>query len=239
MTDTLMTPADSTTDAGASGAAPAAASAAPAPAAQPAAAQPAASAEGQGGDKPAGQGGGAADAGNAGEPDAKAPEAAKPADGEPLAPVEYTPFVTPTEVALPDTLVADLTAYAKGLNLPQDQAQALIDLGAKQFAEQTTANNTRIEAVRQSWVEAAQADTEFGGDKLTTSLPIAQKALKTFGSEKLTELLAGTGLGNHPEVIRFMFKVGQAIGEDDVVTGQGNGGKGPSDPAKKLYPNMA
>lgn len=238
MTDTLMTPADSTTDAGASGAAPAAAPAAPAAVAQPAAAEAAKPVEGQEAAKPAGQGDGTVDAGDAGKPDAKAPEPAK-ADDAPLAAIEYTPFTMPAEVKMPDTLVASLTDYAKGLRLPQDQAQALIDLGAKQYVEQSAANEARVDAVRQSWISEAQADPEFGGDKLATSLPIAQKALTTFGSEKLTELLRGTGLGNHPEVIRFMLKVGQAIGEDGVVTGAGGSGTGPKDTAKKLYPGMA
>lgn len=242
MADTLMTPADSAADAGASGAGPAAAaSAAAAPAAQPDAAQSAKPGEGPAaGDKPAAdQGAGEADASNGGKPAAEGAKEAKPDDAGD-APIEYTDFKLPDGVTLPDEFKGELTTFAKGLKLPQDQAQALIDLGAKQAQEFVRVNEARVAEVRQSWVTEAQTDPEFGGEKLAVSLPVAQKALKTFGSEKLTELLNGTGLGNHPEVIRLLYKVGQAIGEDGVVTGNGDGGKGaPQDRAKKMYPGMA
>jgi hypothetical protein len=48
---------------------------------------------------------------------------------------------------------------------------------------------------------------------------VAKKALDAFGTTELRSLLNESGLGNHPEVIRFMFRAGKAISEDSMVTG--------------------
>jgi hypothetical protein len=48
---------------------------------------------------------------------------------------------------------------------------------------------------------------------------VAKKALDAFGTAELRSLLNESGLGNHPEVIRFMFRAGKAISEDSMVTG--------------------
>ena len=36
---------------------------------------------------------------------------------------------------------------------------------------------------------------------------------------KFNEMLDSSGLGNHPEMIRFLHRVGKAISEDSVVVG--------------------
>jgi hypothetical protein len=56
---------------------------------------------------------------------------------------------------------------------------------------------------------------------------VAKKALDAFGTAELRSLLNESGLGNHPEVIRFMFRAGKAISEDSMVTGN----KGEARPA--------
>ena len=91
------------------------------------------------------------------------------------------------------------------------------------------------------WTEQSRSDTEFGGDKLEENLGIAKKAIDQFGSDGLRELLdSSTGLGNHPEVIRFMYKVGQALSEDRFVGGSQGQAVDPNDDvaqARKLYPS--
>ena len=75
-------------------------------------------------------------------------------------------------------------------------------------------------AIRAGWFEASKSDKEFGGDKLEANLGIAKKALDTFGTPELNKLLVSTGLGNHPELIRLMFKAGKALSEDTFVAGR-------------------
>ena len=86
----------------------------------------------------------------------------------------------------------------------------------------------QIAALREGWSESSKADNEFGGEKLAENLATAKKALDAFGSPELKQLLNESGLGNHPEVIRMMYRAGKSISEDTFVgASQGSGaGKG-------------
>ena len=122
---------------------------------------------------------------------------------------------------------------AKELNLSQDNAQKLIDKIAPALAERQMA---QLESAKAAWAESARSDKEYGGDKLTENLAVAQKAMNQFGSPELRTLLNESGLGNHPEIIRAFYRAGKAISEDSYVP-NGQGGA-PSDPAKRMFPTM-
>ena len=115
-----------------------------------------------------------------------------------------------------------LTAFAdvaKELNLTQDAAQKVLDrMAPKMEARQAQ----QIETLRTQWADSSKVDKEFGGEKLSENLSTAKKALDQFGTPELRSLLNESGLGNHPEFIRFMFRAGKSISEDRYV-GQANG----------------
>ena len=118
----------------------------------------------------------------------------------------------------PDELDPEvLTAFgdvAKELNLPQDAAQKVLDKVAPVIqARQAKA----IEQTKVEWATQSKSDSEFGGENLTDNLDVAKTSLDTFGTDALKSLLQETGLGNHPEVIRFMYRAGKAISEDSYV----------------------
>ena len=110
-----------------------------------------------------------------------------------------------------------LTAFgdvAKELNLPQEAAQKVLDKVAPVIqAKQAKA----LEIAKADWVSNSQADEEFGGENLNDNLEIAKTALDAFGNDALKSLLVETGFGNHPEIIRFMYRAGKAISEDSYV----------------------
>lgn len=142
----------------------------------------------------------------------EAEEAAKPAG----APEKYEPFTAPEGTALDATVMTEFETAARELNLPQDAAQKLIDKMAPVMAKQQTA---QLEQLRTDWAAASTSDKEFGGEKLTENLGFARKAMDTFGTPELKTMLNETGLGNHPDVVRFMVRAGKAISEDKIVTG--------------------
>lgn len=110
---------------------------------------------------------------------------------------------------------------AKELNLTQEAAQKLLDRMGPQIETQ---QKGQLQAIHNEWKQASQVDKEFGGEKLAENLATAKKALDAFGSPELRALLEQSGLGNNPEVIRFMFRAGKAISEDSFVgrsTGSG------------------
>lgn len=153
-------------------------------------------------------------------------------DEAPALPEKYE-FTMPEGVALDETAAAELDAIAREFKLDQVGAQKLADLGAKQAQKFAGAQADAIEQAAATWITEAQADKEFGGDKLDESLATARKALDAFGTPELRELLNGSKLGNHPEVIRFMVRAGRAISEDSMVTGGASPTSTPT--AQRLY----
>ena len=128
----------------------------------------------------------------------------------------------------PDELDPEvLTAFgevAKDLDLPQEAAQKVLD----KVAPVIQARQAKVaEQARADWATESQSDEEFGGENLTANLEIAKSSLNAFGTDAFKSLLSESGLGNHPEVIRFMYRAGKAISEDGYVgNSQGANAKG-------------
>lgn len=155
------------------------------------------------------------------------------AKGDQGAPVTYE-LKAPEGAAVSDKVIGAYTEVAKELKLTPEAAQQILDKVAPLMASQQA---EAVSAVRGQWLQAAKTDQEFGGEKLTENLALAKKALDQFGSPELTKLLADSGLGNHPELIRVFYRAGKAISEDGFVPGSAPAGG--NDPAKRLYPNQA
>lgn len=122
-----------------------------------------------------------------------------------------------------------LKAYsetAKELNLTQENAQKLIDKVGPVMEKQQQA---KIDGIRNGWAEASKTDKEFGGTNLEANLGIAKTALDKFGTPELKELINTSGLGNHPELIRFFYRAGKAISSDTFVGGRQEGKGVPKD----------
>jgi hypothetical protein len=180
----------------------------------------------------------AADAAPAGkEPAPPAAEEAKAPAEAPKAPEAYE-FKAPEGRVFDSEVMASYSQVAKELNLSQESAQRLLDAVGPKMAERQMA---MIEATRNGWADNSKSDREFGGEKLSENLGVAKKALDAFGTTELRTLLNETGLGNHPELIRFMFRAGKAISEDRMVSGSATQAKaGPrsfADLAEALYSN--
>ena len=157
------------------------------------------------------------------------------ADGDkPQGAPESYEFKAPEGSTLDDAVIGQFSEVAKELNLTQDAAQKILDKMAPAMAARQA---EQIEAIRAGWADEARVDKEFGGDKLDENLGTAKRALDQFGTTELRTLLKETGMGNHPEVIRFMYRAGKAISEDGFVPGGRQGA--PTDPAKRMFPNMA
>jgi hypothetical protein len=158
----------------------------------------------------------------------------KPAGTEGAAPEAYE-LKAPDGMELESTALGEFTAIAKELKLSPADAQRLADVAVGLQRRQAEAHAKTV----QDWVAASKGDKEFGGDAFDASLASAKKALETFGSPELTELLDGTGMGNHPSVIRFFVKLGKEISENRFVSA---GSRAPTAAgqslAKALYPSM-
>ena len=127
---------------------------------------------------------------------------------------EFNTKISDDSSELDPEVVTAFGEVAKELDLPQDAAQKVLD----KVAPVIQAKQAKVlEQVKVDWANDSQADKEFGGENLAENLNVAKTALDAFGSDSLKSLLHETSFGNHPEIIRFMFKVGSAISEDSYV----------------------
>lgn len=152
------------------------------------------------------------------------------AEGQPEGAPESYEF-TNTDAMDPEVL-GQYAEVAKELGLSQDAAQTILD---KVLPTIQSRQQEQMQAISQQWADQARTDKEFGGEKLDENLALAKRALDAYATPELRNLLNDSGLGNHPEVIRFMVRAGQSISEDSFVTG----GRNTNEPAsaKRLYPN--
>jgi hypothetical protein len=125
-------------------------------------------------------------------------------------------FKSPEGVSFDAEVLKTYGDAAKELQLAPEAAQKLLDRIAPAMQER---QSKQLDQMRTEWMETSKADKEFGGAKLQENLATAKKALDAFGSQALRDLLNESGLGNHPEVIRFFLKAGKAIDTDRYVGG--------------------
>jgi len=135
---------------------------------------------------------------------------------------------------LDSDVTSAFTEVARELNMPQDEAQKVIDKMAPVLEARTA---KMLEAATAEWGNAAKTDKEFGGDKFDESLATATAFLKQFGTPEMSQLLHQSGLGNHPEVIRLFYRAGKSISQDKVVAGKASSSSG-SDFPTQMFPGM-
>lgn len=171
-------------------------------------------------------------------PEGEAPEGSKePApdakgdDTEPTAEEPEIEFTPPEGMDFFKEQYAEFTGMAKEFfkENPNATAQEALKWAADKQAERIVAegqtmiqeHNQRVEG----WLNAAKADEEIGGDKFDANVSVAIKALQTWGSEELRTQLDQTGLGNHPDLLKFLVRAGKALQSGDVLGPGGQGGK--------------
>lgn len=173
----------------------------------------------QEGDKPADEGAEQSD--KADKKDGEKPE--EKDEQKPEGAPEKYEFQAGEGVELDAEALKDFEPVARELNLTNEQAQKLVDAYPKILAGVQQRQTEAWQAQTEQWAADVKADKEVGGDKLTANLSAAQRALDQFGTPELREYLDGSGLGNHPELVKAFIKVGKAMSEDGVITGKESG----------------
>ncbi|MEX5367407.1 hypothetical protein WCE00_10620 [Acinetobacter haemolyticus] len=138
-----------------------------------------------------------------------------PVDEQPIA---YTDFTMPEGFELHGDDAKVLQELGQQFKMPQEAVQKLVDLGVQLQQRQVAEQQQMV----RSWIDAARADSEYGGEKLQQSLLTAQKAFTLPRGDKISKILLNSGLGNHPDVIGFMTEVGKLLEPDNMVTGKGS-----------------
>ncbi|ENU07750.1 hypothetical protein [Acinetobacter calcoaceticus] len=132
-------------------------------------------------------------------------------------PVQYTDFQMPEGFTLNPEDQTVLQELGQEFKMPQEAVQKLVDLGVQMQQRQV---QEQLKTVS-SWVDAAKADKEYGGENLQKNLLTAQRAFSLPRGDKISNILHKSGLGNHPDVIGFMTEVGKLLEPDSMTHGRG------------------
>jgi hypothetical protein len=163
-----------------------------------------------------------------------ADDAGTEGDGTPLD--AYADFVMPEGVTLDEAVLAEANPIFKELGLNQEQAQKLVDIYAKQVQAGSQKQADDFGQLMNDWRDQSKNDSEFGGDKFEENVKIAQAAISKYGTPELKQLFEDHGVGNHPEVVRFMVRVGRTL-KEDVPGTTGDSTSAAQDRVSLLYPN--
>ncbi|MFW1760473.1 hypothetical protein [Acinetobacter calcoaceticus] len=139
-------------------------------------------------------------------------------------PVQYTDFQMPEGFTLNPEDQTILQELGQQFKMPQEAVQKLVDLGVQMQQRQV---QEQLKTVA-SWVDAAKADKEYGGENLQKNLLTAQRAFSLPKGAEISKILYMSGLGNHPAVIGFMTEVGKLLEPDTMTTGKGTNTAGTS-----------
>lgn len=170
-----------------------------------------------------------------GKPDGEAAPDADSSANTDGAPESYVDFEMPEGMTVNTEMLEAFTPAFKELGLTQDQAQQLVTIEAGLVQAQQQAQYDAFTQQIEEWGTTAKNDQEYGGDKFEESVGFAQKAVNELGTPELKEALESSGMGNHPEMIRLMTRIGRMMGEDTLGGGQGVADK--KDHASVLYPD--
>lgn len=125
--------------------------------------------------------------------------------------------------------VRGFSEAAKELGLSQEKAQKLFAVMAP-----TARGYLQKNLVEQSnaWAKQSQSDPEFGGDQFKQNSAVIREAYNAYTTPELRAIINGSGLGNHPEVLRMFYRIGKSMQQDHGVTGSASA---PS-PRRSRYP---
>ena len=143
----------------------------------------------------------------------------------------------PEGVEIDEAMLGEFSPVFKELGLTTKQAQALTDKFIEAQAKQGEVQSQNWSQTIAGWVDQAKADPEIGGAQWDSTVKSASGVVQRFGNDALKEYLNASGAGNHPELIRFMAKVGAMIGEDNPAISENPGKAAAQDTASILYPD--
>lgn len=173
------------------------------------------------------------------------PEEAKAA---PAAPEKYDDFKLPEGVKLEGDSLKSAQDLFKGLNLPQESAQKLVDFHVAQLKASSESSSRAYEDMRADWQARTKADPDLG-PKLPQIKETVGRALDSLGDAKLVadfrQAMDITGAGDHPAFVKAFYKLAQSVTEGRHVSGQNPSQFGQIKPgtdgkptvAQALYPN--
>lgn len=136
-----------------------------------------------------------------------------------------------TNVHLDEASYKQFAEVAKELNLSQEAAQKIVDKMEPMLA-------SRVKTLRTEWAKASRQDPEFGGANFATNIKAINRAYVATTTPKLREVLAASGLDNHPEVLRHFYGLSKTLGDGRFITSSGAKERADGSDPRNFYKGM-
>jgi hypothetical protein len=169
---------------------------------------------------------------------------AKPTDNGAtlLTETEKAPASVPEkyELKLPENALLDQKALekiadiAKQQGFSNEQAQKVLEEQNAAVSEYVKAQVDAFRERQQSWKQTIETDKEMGGSNFKQTAEFARRVVDRYGSQELKATLNESGLGDHPELVRFVARIGKEMSDHQFF----NAGTAPAEkksPAEVLY----
>lgn len=153
--------------------------------------------------------------------------------GAPADEASYEAFTLPDGYSADEELSGEFSQAARELNLNQKGAQRMVDLASKLVQKQVSQWATHVKGL----ADSARTDPDIGGAKFEPTVKAARGVITRFGNPAFRSMLDQYGVGSHPEMIRFLSKIGASLSETPAVTGQTAAAVSKSLP-DLMYPTM-
>lgn len=163
------------------------------------------------------------------------------------APETYAAFSVPEGYTLDEAVSKEASAIFKAMNLPQAQAQQLVDFYTAKTTESANQPYQTWNDMQEKWVKEVKDDPVMG-PRLNEIKTTISRAIDGLGDPKLAqsfrEAMDFTGAGNNPAFIKAFWKLSEKVTEGGHVAGNGPSPQGqrraneaPS-AARAMYPNL-
>lgn len=128
----------------------------------------------------------------------------------------------PEGVQLPEERIKGFFEVAHAHNVPAQAAAAIVRWYAESTAADQQAMSQSTEDFKAKSIQQLKDDPNFGGEAFDQNVRLAQNALGEFFGDEFKQYLEDTGLGNHPDMVRGMARVGRALASDEILGGGQN-----------------
>lgn len=117
--------------------------------------------------------------------------------------------------ALDPEIDREFREYAVGKKLTQDDVDKLTGFQRKVMEKQAENLAANVE----NWGNELRANKEIGGADFEKNCGLARAARDAFFPPAIKDVLKRTGMGNYPDFVLGMYRIGKAMGEAGIVPG--------------------
>ena len=150
-------------------------------------------------------------------PGGESPPVKEPPKGKPKAGAEKYDLKLPEGSLLKPEALKAIEADAKTRGLSNEEAQAEVDRVSAQHKTFTEDQAADLEALQDSWIQEAKTDPEIGGEKFAESAELAKRVVDRFGTTELKDALSSSRLGDHPQLIKMLVRIGKSMSDDQLI----------------------